>query len=270
MAKEAYYFSHDSNASRDPKCSALINDFGFEGYGIFWMIIEILSEQENYKLRKFNKLYEGLARQIWIDADKLRSIIESMLNDYELLLQDDNFIWSESLLKRMKIKEDKRNKKVEAGRKGGVKSGESRSKHTKQNEAVLEANEPKESKVKESKGNKEDIYIAHFDQFWNIYPSKKGKEKARAKFISYGNKIDIEKVLEGTKKYTAYCKAKDRTLMDGSTFVNNQSWSDDWELTTNVSQFPSDKRKEFLEAQKEARTKDYGPKDIPEYVRSGL
>jgi hypothetical protein len=153
VAKEAYYFSHDSNARHDPKCSALINDFGAEGYGIFWMIIEILSEQEGYKLRKFSKLYEGLSRQIWVDAEKIRSIIEAMLHEYELLVQDDSFIWSESLLKRMMIKEEKRNKKVEAGRKGGIKSGFSRKKEatTKQNEAVLEANEAKEIKVKEIK-----------------------------------------------------------------------------------------------------------------------
>lgn len=156
--KEAYYFSHDSNARNDPKCSALINDFGFEGYGVFWAIVEILAEQENYKLKKFTKLYTGLSRQLLLDEEKLRSIIEAMLEAYELLVQDENYIWSESLLRRMKIKESKRQVKVEAGRKGGIKSGISR-KHeaeAKQNEAPLEANEPKESKVKESKRKEKD------------------------------------------------------------------------------------------------------------------
>lgn len=154
--KEAYYFSHDSNARNDPKISALINDFGMEGYGIFWAIVEILSEQENYKLKKFNKLYSGLSRQLLLEENKLRSIIEAMLHDYELLLQDENFIWSASLLRRMNIREAKRQAKVEAGRLGGIKSGKVRAMRSnaeakaKQNEAPLEANEPKESKVKES------------------------------------------------------------------------------------------------------------------------
>jgi len=160
--KDAYYFSHDSNARQDPKCAALINDYGPEGYGIFWMLVEIMSEQENYKIKKFPKLYEGLAKQMGSNASLLRSITEAMLHDYELLLEDECYIWSNSLLRRMDEKEKKRTAKAEAGRIGGINSGKARN-DLKQNEAVLEineavlqtfeANEAKESKVNESKVN---------------------------------------------------------------------------------------------------------------------
>ena len=43
MSKDAYYFSHDSNAKDDPKCMVLIDQLGLEGYGIFWVLIETLS-----------------------------------------------------------------------------------------------------------------------------------------------------------------------------------------------------------------------------------
>ena len=33
MKKDAYYFSHDSNAQDDPKCMLLIDQLGMEGYG---------------------------------------------------------------------------------------------------------------------------------------------------------------------------------------------------------------------------------------------
>lgn len=151
--KEAYYFSHDANARHDPKCSALIADYGMEGYGVFWMLIEIMAEQRDYKLEKFPKLYEGLARQMRLEADRVRSIIEAMLHDYELLLQDEKSIWSESLLRRMEIKDAKRQAKVEAGRLGGIQSGIVRAKRSKTKQCLKqnEANEAKESKVKESK-----------------------------------------------------------------------------------------------------------------------
>ncbi len=154
--KDSYYFSHDSNARHDPKCSALINDFGMEGYGLYWAIVEVLSEQKNYKIKKFKKLYSGLAQQLWTDEDKIRSIIEAMLHDYELLVEDEDYIWSESLLRRMSIREAKRQAKVEAGRLGGIQSGISRAKKkterskTKQCLKQNEANEPKERKGKES------------------------------------------------------------------------------------------------------------------------
>lgn len=34
MSKDAYYFTHDSNAKDDPKCALLIDQLGMEGYGI--------------------------------------------------------------------------------------------------------------------------------------------------------------------------------------------------------------------------------------------
>ena len=42
MSKDAYYFTHDSNAKDDPKCALLIDQLGMEGYGIYWMLIEVV------------------------------------------------------------------------------------------------------------------------------------------------------------------------------------------------------------------------------------
>jgi hypothetical protein len=48
--KDAFYFSHDSNAQDDPKCMMLIDDLGMEGYGIFWALIEKLRAEKDYTL----------------------------------------------------------------------------------------------------------------------------------------------------------------------------------------------------------------------------
>lgn len=212
MAKDAYYFSHDNNARNDPKCSALICDYGFEGYGVYWAIIEILAEQESYKLRKFNKLYDGLARQLFLDADRLRSIIEAMLHEYELLVEDENFIWSASLLRRMEVKELKRQSKVAAGRKGGIKSGISRSREAdaKQNEAPLEANEPKEIGKEIGKENKRNTYTSDFETFWTIYKRNDGKKDAYAKWKICLKEFTAEQIIHAAKNYMAKCE-KDKT-----------------------------------------------------------
>ena len=49
MKKDAYYFSHDSNAKDDPKCMLLIEELQLEGYGIYWVLVEILREQPDFK-----------------------------------------------------------------------------------------------------------------------------------------------------------------------------------------------------------------------------
>ena len=47
--KDAYWFSHDSNAKDDPKVVMMIEQLGLESYGIFWVLVEILREQTGFK-----------------------------------------------------------------------------------------------------------------------------------------------------------------------------------------------------------------------------
>ena len=49
--KDAYYFSHDSNARHDPKILEMRAAYGAKGYGWYWMIIEILRDQEAYRIK---------------------------------------------------------------------------------------------------------------------------------------------------------------------------------------------------------------------------
>jgi hypothetical protein len=148
--KDTFYFPHDNDASKDPKISAMINDFGIASYGLYWLIIELL-HKEGGKIQKFPKLYSGLAFQFGIGEEELKKHIEAMLHDYNLLEQDDAHIWSNRVLKNLDERKLKYQIKAEAGRIGGLKSGISRN-ITKQNEAMLEANEQKERKGKEIKG----------------------------------------------------------------------------------------------------------------------
>lgn len=147
------YFSHDSNARSDPKIAALINDFGYEGYGIWWAIVEIIHEQGG-KLEKFPKLFEGLeahlsgasskTKQNISASSKVKQVVSASINEYSLLKEDEKYIWSERVLRNIKTKEQKTAQRVEAGRLGGIKSGQNRRK-LKQNEAPLEANEANEA-----------------------------------------------------------------------------------------------------------------------------
>jgi len=159
MKKDAYYFSHDYNARKDPKCIALIKDFGMSGYGLYWCLIEVMYEQGG-KVKKFPALFNALAHEFKTSEKNITRQIEAMLNKFELLTQDEKFIWSESVLDRLELRENKKYIHQETGRIGGIKSGEQRRKMKQnegtlqQNEATLqglEANEAKESKGKEIK-----------------------------------------------------------------------------------------------------------------------
>jgi hypothetical protein len=42
LSKDAYYFPHFYNARHDRKIKRLRKDLGIEGYGIFFMLLEVL------------------------------------------------------------------------------------------------------------------------------------------------------------------------------------------------------------------------------------
>ena len=117
MNKEAYYFSHDSNARNDYKISELRAEYGWEGYGLYWGIIETLSESSNYTYPK--KLLAGLAISLNYPLDKLKSFLKRCF-ELNLLVEKDEIFYSESLMKRMEKVDEKRQRRVEAGRAGGM------------------------------------------------------------------------------------------------------------------------------------------------------
>lgn len=167
MAKDAYYFSHDSNARRDPKILALRNDYGTKGYGAYWIIVEMLAEQEDYKLKHKQWVTNAIAMEMQCETIEAETLVNDCIDKYELFESDNNEFWSNSLMKRMQIKEQKRKKKAEAGRKGAQKrwNKEENIADEKQSDSTAIDNqwEPngknskgKESKVKESKVNIKD------------------------------------------------------------------------------------------------------------------
>jgi hypothetical protein len=98
MKKDAYYFSHDSNAKDDPKCMMLIEQLGLEGYGIFWVLVETLRDQPNYKYPL--DLLPAIARRYNTSFEKVKTVVAN----YDLFIIDgDDFFFSKSLNERMKI-----------------------------------------------------------------------------------------------------------------------------------------------------------------------
>lgn len=113
--KDTYWFRHDSNAKDDFKCMLLIEQLGCEGYGIFWILIETLREQKDYKYPI--SLLSVLARKYNTTQAKMETVVQNY-NFFEF--DNDSFFFSNSLNVRMlnldKIKEQRR----QAGQKSGA------------------------------------------------------------------------------------------------------------------------------------------------------
>ena len=157
MAKDAYYFSHDSNARHDPKILAMRADYDITGYGIFWTIIEMLRESEDYRMPYKKYIFKAIAMQVQSDAytsDKIHKFIDDCISEYELFDTDQEYFWSYSLLKRMDKKEELRQKRKEAAEKRWNKKPETQKNEqnnapSMQNNANALQNDTKERKGKE-------------------------------------------------------------------------------------------------------------------------
>jgi len=105
--KKVAYFSHDADARRDPKIAALIAKKGMEGYGRFWVIIEMLREQESYRLPCKAWAFEALGSEMKTSPDDAKQFIKSLVDSYDLLRMDEKHFWSDSLCRRMVLMEEK-------------------------------------------------------------------------------------------------------------------------------------------------------------------
>ena len=65
------YFSHDSNARNSDKLIKVRMGLGAEGYGIFFMLIERLREEEGYKSTID---YNILAFEFKVDPEKIKQV----------------------------------------------------------------------------------------------------------------------------------------------------------------------------------------------------
>ncbi|MFY0760221.1 DUF4373 domain-containing protein [Metabacillus dongyingensis] len=108
--KEAYYFSHDANARHDPKILSMRSVYGSEGYGWYWIIVEMLREQETYKIELTKYVWNALAMQTQCEADAMHQFVQDCINEFKLFESDGEFFWSESLQRRMEIRNDKSEK----------------------------------------------------------------------------------------------------------------------------------------------------------------
>lgn len=184
--KEAYYFSHDSNSRNDGKILFMRMKHGMRGYGIFWSIVEMLRNESGYKMRL---QCERIAFELHEDSE----LIASVINDFDLFVVKDGFFWSESLLRRMKMKEKKSDKARESALKRWNKDNESE----RNANALPTQSESNASKVKESKGNINKAFAADANldlKGYSIYLYDRIKEREASRNTLFMQcKINLER-----------------------------------------------------------------------------
>jgi hypothetical protein len=150
MQKDAYYFPHFCNARHDRKIKRLRKELGLEGYGIYFMLLETLREQQDlmYPIDDIDLL----AEEFGTSEQKIRVVI----CNYELFQLDPE---QKFFSPKMLIYLEPYFKMKEQRREAGLKSAAKRLSNDRSTTVQGPFNKEKESKEEESKEEKNKVEI---------------------------------------------------------------------------------------------------------------
>jgi hypothetical protein len=110
-----FYLKHDINARNDLKVRRLRRKYNSEGYGVYWMLIEILVSN-NGKIEFID--VPGIAEDEKLNPEKLIEIIAFCTSENCGLFKSDNKgFWSDRVNEYL----EQRNSFIEAGKLGALK-----------------------------------------------------------------------------------------------------------------------------------------------------
>ena len=171
-----HWLKHDCNAQHDPKIIDLLIKHKWEGYGLFWALVERLSLESNYKLKR---KYDRIAFALRADKERIKSLVE----DFELFILEDDYFYSESLMKRMEKLDLIKQKRAIAGAKGGKSKA-----NAKQLLSKPVANSSRLDKIREDKSRVDKSKVLEVKKqefFTSVHKYSDFSKTMRDDFISY-------------------------------------------------------------------------------------
>jgi hypothetical protein len=136
------YFNHDSAARTDYRIIFMRAKLGYEAYGVFWAVLELLFTEEN---KICTNQYDILAYGLQCDANILQQVIE----DFDLFVIEDGCFYSKRLNKHI---DEINNKSIIAKENASKRwnNAKAMQPHSNGNASKVEYSKADKSKVKKS------------------------------------------------------------------------------------------------------------------------
>ena len=282
MAKDVYYFSHDVNASNDPKIVAMESEFGVISYAWWWKLIEKLASSEDYRLPFKKYTFIALDKELGILNENERPLnenehtffcsnksflfVKSLIYDFELLECDDEYFWSPSLIRRQEERRSKFEKKQEQRRLAGIKSGEARRKKEQNRTTVqrtsttVEQNEQKERKGKEINNIERDTRAREDENPLSMFDDDEVKNKSI--YDLYMKSIgDVSPVIKERLDDLVESYGKERVIVAINTTADNGGNSIKYVETVTAGNLKKEVNKDFGTTKRNSSNRGSSRKD---------
>lgn len=205
------WFKHQSDSYSNLKHQHVLSEHGLEGYGLYWICIEMIAQQgEEYRIEKsknWKRVLCYITRQKEEKIDEfLKTFAETRLIDKDALAQGDLYI------PKMAENADDYTNRVR------------RVSEPATDNVHLEQNRTDKKRIEQNR-------VAQFEHLWNAYPNKKSKKKAMdiwAK-INPSDKL-FEKIMAGlerAKQSKQWLKDDGQFIPHPTTWLNQERWNDE-------------------------------------------
>ena len=195
------WFSHDSNARNSKKLIRLRQKYGAAGYGVYWMLVERLRDEEAYTS---DKDYDMIAFDLRVDVELIRAVVE----DFGLfdISEDGKTFHAPGLDERMELKDarsaagkkgaEARRRKMEENRNPQAPVGKVQANESANDDFAASIKGSKERKEKKSKKTS-----SSFSSSSGVEKAEKEKEEILLNFIFDKNMTAPNKEYEKFMKY---------------------------------------------------------------------
>jgi hypothetical protein len=149
------YFLHDSNSFEDEKVSMLFMEYGYEGLGLFYTILEKLAKQEKPINTKVLKMQLNVGKKL----EKCWNFMESI----DIISSNNGETFNKQLLnfsEKYKIKKEKNLERISQWR-----ENQTDSENVTHYKSVRNTPKVNESKVNESKVNNKELFISNIEEY---------------------------------------------------------------------------------------------------------
>lgn len=208
------WFKHLSDARTNLKLIQVVMKHGIEGYGLWWMCVELVAQQgEKNRIKKEKCWKMTLARDSMMSEERLMTLLQAF-GEYRLL-DKIGLEMGDLYIPSLKEYGDEYSEKVRR---------ESRHQRDK---VVLD-------KIRIDK-NRLDKNILYFDRFWTAYPRKIAKKDSLKSWCRIQNLDDslMEKIMSGLERQKLSNQWRDaQYIPHPATWINQERWTD--EIATHI------------------------------------
>lgn len=215
IKNNADYFPHDADMRNDPRVKALRRKFGLDGYAVYAMLLEFLTDSEYFEFKNDGLSMELIAGDFDVDPAHLTEILQYCFQlDLFQLDAKTNIIACRSLDNRLEPLLSKRKRdRIEVI---DVDNTQSKGKESK----------GKKTKVEESIVNETPLDIFPlFIHFWEKYDKKIDRPKCEKKWAKIPQ-VEREKIMFHLEEYIRGTPDK-AYRKNPATYLNNESWNNE-------------------------------------------